>query len=84
MTGDEISGRYAIAVGEDDVIGAARRHCAIADGGGAKALVFVPHMMDGKAGVPAAIIDDGAGSLRRAVVGHQQFEVLAALRAIAG
>ena len=54
------------------------------DGGGAKAAVVVPDVAPREGRRSAAILDDRARGLGRAVVGDQQFEIRRALRAVAG
>lgn len=82
MTSDKVGGRHAVAVAEEDVIGRSRRQRAIADCGRAEAAVLVPDMIERKRRTIAETLDHFARGFGRAVVRHQQFEVLHRLRLI--
>src|SRR5262245_63382619 len=74
MAGDELGVRYAVAVGEDQVVGARLCDGTIQDAAFAEAIVLVPDVPDVELPLVARAFDAPAGVLGRAVVRDHDLE----------
>ena len=79
MLRDEVRARHAVAIAENDVVGARRGERAVADRRRAKSAVFVPHVSDRKIRARFEGVDDLACRRRRTVVATRELAAVIGL-----